>query len=100
MDKEHLEKTRVNNKWPIAREGIPFILLDLIITAILLYFKVVIPGAIFVLLSLFTIYFFRDPDRKKETQENEIISPADGKILSILNLDDDQNLLGDLYVRF
>ncbi|MEA3500165.1 MAG: phosphatidylserine decarboxylase [Candidatus Marinimicrobia bacterium] len=35
------------------------------------------------LLFLFCIYFFRDPNRKIPTEGNLLVSPADGKIISI-----------------
>ena len=33
--------------------------------------------------TLFTLYFFRDPDRKIVAMPGQIVSPADGKIISI-----------------
>ena len=38
---------------------------------------------LFVLLAIFTAFFFRNPERKTRINADEIISPADGKILSI-----------------
>lgn len=35
------------------------------------------------LLTLFTVYFFRDPDRFTVEDENVFISPADGKVVDI-----------------
>lgn len=35
------------------------------------------------LLTLFTVYFFRDPDRLTVEDENAFISPADGKVIDI-----------------
>ncbi len=40
-----------------------------------------------VLLILFTLYFFRNPGRNIPAGENEIVSPADGKIVRILPVD-------------
>jgi phosphatidylserine decarboxylase len=99
MDKKHIEKTRVNNKLPVAREGIPFILSGLIVTAIFLYFNFIFPGTILLLLSFFIIYFFRDPERGKEIQTNEVVSPADGKIINVWNLDKDHNPLGEEAIK-
>lgn len=40
-----------------------------------------------IFLMLFTLYFFRDPERKvPHLEEGEVISPADGKIVSIKNI--------------
>ena len=40
-------------------------------------------------LFLFSLYFFRDPVRVIPNDSSAIISPADGKILSIKIIDDD-----------
>ena len=41
------------------------------------------------LLFLFSLYFFRDPVRSIPKDSSAITSPADGKILSIKTIDDD-----------
>ena len=99
MDREYLEKTRMNNKLPVAREGIPFILSSLVITVISLLLKFLFPGLFFALLTVFIIYFFRDPDRFKETRENELLSPADGTVINLWNLDAAKNPLGEEAVK-
>ena len=38
---------------------------------------------IFIFLSVFTLWFFRDPERYFETQDNQLLSAADGKIVFI-----------------
>jgi len=43
----------------------------------------IIAGVIFVLTTFFILYFFRDPERKVPNIPNAIISPADGKVLSV-----------------
>jgi len=35
------------------------------------------------LLLVFTLYFFRDPDRKSPAGENLVIAPADGKVIQV-----------------
>ena len=99
MNKEHIERTRVNNKLPVAREGIPFILLSLVIALIFLFLKFRYPGFFFILLTIFITWFFRDPDRKKEAEENEILSPADGTVIDVWKLDNDQNPLGERCIK-
>lgn len=67
----------------IAREGWLFIIISLIVTLIiynLSNFWITLP---FILISLFIIQFFRDPKRTIPTQQNVILSPADGKIIAI-----------------
>lgn len=41
-------------------------------------------------LFIFSLFFFRDPDRKIQVDPNVILSPADGKVVQILELDDEQ----------
>lgn len=54
-----------------------------------------IKGAIFpALLTLFVIYFFRDPERVIPSEAGLIVSPADGRIISIKNEADD-NITGE-----
>ena len=45
--------------------------------------------------SLFIVFFFRDPDRKHDIdQEKAVLTPADGTILEIKQLEGDDNPLG------
>lgn len=74
----------------MVKEGIPFVLVPLLIAAIfaLLLFWIggvsyIIVGGFFVFLALFMAYFFRDPNRNIPTDENIIISAADGKVTRI-----------------
>ena len=70
----------------------------LVITLILDLVALVIPDEIFklclliisIVLISFTLFFFRDPVRKipAGTKENEIISPADGRIILIEEIDE------------
>ena len=50
---------------------------------------------ILVLLLLFTLYFFRDPDRTPPEGNNLVIAPADGEIVSIMPLREDEFLKKD-----
>ncbi len=43
---------------------------------------------------LFSIYFFRDPDRVTPDKENVVISPADGKVLFVKDVLDDKYIRG------
>jgi phosphatidylserine decarboxylase len=74
----------------MAKEGIPFILLFIIGALVA---RLVLPGSkavpiILVLLAAFSAYFFRDPDRVAPVGENLIISPADGKVVFVGQVDD------------
>ncbi len=79
--------SRINNSWPFAKEGLPFIAISLIITLLLLYFHMIIPFVVMGFITLFVAYFFRDPDRNVTYEPNVIVCPADGKILKIEQMD-------------
>ncbi len=94
MTASQLEKTRIENRWPIAREGLPFILTSGIVTILLFYGGLPLFAILTGIICLFIIYFFRDPARVNDNQANTVLSPADGKILSIQSLKDANNPLG------
>jgi phosphatidylserine decarboxylase len=89
-----IEKTRINNKWPVAREGIPFFLIAAVIGIIFFIIGMTFLGFIMAFLSLFILYFFRDPDRTALADEKTVFTPADGKILEIRNIENSGNPLG------
>ncbi|MDZ7806844.1 MAG: phosphatidylserine decarboxylase family protein [Gracilimonas sp.] len=49
---------------------------------------------IFFTLTALTIYFFRDPDRAVPSDDNLIISPADGKVVFVKEVDEDVYIKG------
>lgn len=51
--------------------------------------------ALFVLFLLFTLYFFRDPDRSTPGGANLIIAPADGKVVLVQDVVDTEFVHGD-----
>lgn len=51
-----------------------------------IYFVLIL---IFSFLSIFSVYFFRDPKRNIPNDPNILVSPADGKIVDISPIDDD-----------
>jgi phosphatidylserine decarboxylase len=77
----------------LAREGIPFVVGGWAVT-VLLYFLTPWPlSAIALLLTLFIMYFFRDPDRRVQVPEGGILSPADGKIIEVRAVQRDESPL-------
>ncbi len=68
---------------PVAREGIPYILAAMFttfITAVLGWGVITVP---LLLVTLLVGHFFRDPERMSVAGENEIVSPADGNVISV-----------------
>jgi phosphatidylserine decarboxylase len=71
---------------PIAKESIPFLILPLGLTILLLVFPQTRFGWLWWLSLLLTFcigMFFRDPERIIPQGDNVIVSPADGKIILI-----------------
>ncbi len=82
---------------PIAKEGYPFIAFSAFLTlilAILGYDLLTLPA---LALTTFALYFFRDPERIGPVSDDALISPADGKVILIEKIIDDQYLLGQVY---
>lgn len=65
--------------FPIHKEGYKFILIFALITIILALISDFL-GVIGLVATIWCIFFFRDPERVIPTQENIIISPADGVV--------------------
>lgn len=79
-------------KIPIVREGYPFVLTFLALTllvGILFHpYWMLIPG----FLTAFMAFFFRNPERKITNDEKILVSPADGKVMAVTELTEDQFL--------
>jgi phosphatidylserine decarboxylase len=67
---------------PVHREGHPFIAIFALVTALLLWAWAPL-GLIGVVLTVWCVYFFRDPDRTTPVRDGLVISPADGLIVSV-----------------
>ena len=78
---------------PIHPAGWPFIFLFILVSSAISYFWILFlyPGA---LLSLWCVYFFRNPKRTTPITDHLVISPADGRILSadVLTVPEDLDL--------
>ena len=70
----------------MAREGIPFVLIGLFIAIAFIFAGIWWLAIVFVLLAAFTAYFFRDPDREITSEENLVVSAADGRVTRIEKL--------------
>ena len=80
------------NRWPIAKEGLPFLIPSALLT---IFFEGVgwkVLTVLGVLLTLFIIFFFRNPKRKIPALQNIILSPADGKIIHVGECEEDRFL--------
>ncbi len=80
------------DQWPIAKEGLPFLIPSAILTIFFggMGWKIVTLLGIFI--TLFIAFFFRNPKRKIPTLQNIILSPADGKIIHVGECEEDRFL--------
>lgn len=71
---------------PVAAEGWPFIVPLVIVTFLLFIFgwKNVAAGVL--ILTLFVLFFFRDPERSVPEGKDLVVSPADGKVIVIKDI--------------
>jgi phosphatidylserine decarboxylase len=70
-------------KLPVAKEGLVFILPSLCLTLLCYFAGFRAFGVVPLLLALFFIYFFRNPSRSVISSAEELISPADGRVMGI-----------------
>ncbi len=70
-------------KITINKEGYPHLFLALALAALTTFFKIPLGTYFFIFLAAFFAIFFRDPERIVPHGKNILVSPADGKILSI-----------------
>ncbi len=75
----------------MTKDGLGIIVISLILTIFLFLLSVltrskIISGitVLFLAITLFIVFFFRDPERKIAQEENIIFAPADGKIFELL----------------
>ncbi len=71
---------------PVASEGWPFIIPLALVTAILFALGWRNTGAVALVLTLFVLFFFRDPERPVPEGKGVVVSPADGKVIVIKDI--------------
>jgi phosphatidylserine decarboxylase len=72
-----------NYGMPVAAEGWPFIIPLAIVTAVLFAFDWKNTALVSLVLTLFVLFFFRDPERTVPGGNGTVVSPADGKVIVI-----------------
>jgi len=81
-------------QYPISRDGW-FYLVILAVLTVLAYWLwpwlVILPGVVF----LFTAFFFRNPERDIPIDELSLVSPADGIVMDVERVFEDQFLNGE-----
>jgi phosphatidylserine decarboxylase len=79
----------------VAREGVPFIVIAWLLTVGALALAVAhdstvwsIVAILLLIIASWVVYFFRDPERTGERGENVVVSPADGLVVMITEVDE------------
>lgn len=88
-----LNDIHIHNKWPLAREGLPFIIPVFGLTCIFVYFGFWTAALLAGILTVFTTFFFRDPERSHSASENAVLAPADGRVIQIQHIENANNPL-------
>jgi phosphatidylserine decarboxylase len=71
----------------IAHEGYPFIIFSLVVTVFVAFLGICWLIISFAFITFFIVWFFRNPERSFQDEEKVLISPADGKIIKIENVE-------------
>ncbi len=74
--------------YPIARAGIPFIFTAAFITAVFALIGWAYLALCGVICFLFICFFFRDPDRVIPSGKGFVVSPADGRVIAVSEVED------------
>jgi phosphatidylserine decarboxylase len=72
----------------IAREGILYVLVPLVLMAGLVALGFWPIAIVFAAIAAFMAYFFRDPQRLSPTDPNVVVSPADGRVTRVQRIED------------
>lgn len=76
----------------ILKEGFPYIIVTSVLTIISYFLNSIIspvPWIFFLIITLFVIYFFRNPKRHITKNAVHILSPADGTVMSIEKINEE-----------
>jgi phosphatidylserine decarboxylase len=81
---------------PIALEGLKLIIPLTFLTIVLFLLGWMIVGAAALILTMFMLFFFRNPRRIVPQGDNLAVSPADGKVVAIKDVREDDYLHQDV----
>ena len=75
----------------LHREGYRFLAIAAVVTFILLLISKIL-GLVGAVITIWVYYFFRDPERYPIKDENYLVSPADGKITQVVEIEGPKEL--------
>ena len=84
-----------NHNQPVAVEGYPFIGLFAFVTLILALLGWGVLTFLCLCLTLFTVYFFRNPERVVPSQADAVVAPADGKVIFVGKVNEERCFHGE-----
>lgn len=79
----------------VAREGWGYILFFLVLAALAIYFGYTGAAVGMFMINLFIAFFFRNPERHPVDDDRAVLSPADGRVLSIESVNEERHLNGE-----
>ncbi|MBU0729581.1 MAG: phosphatidylserine decarboxylase family protein [Proteobacteria bacterium] len=82
---------------PVALEGYPFIGFAALMAIVFGLLRYDILALTSLLITCFVLYFFRDPERISPEEEDVLVAPADGKIITIERIFDDKYVKEHVY---
>lgn len=87
--------TGMNNKnFPIALDGLVFVLPLAVLAGVFAYLGAGGASVVFLAAALFVLWFFRNPERVSFDDEKAVLSPADGKVIKIEDVEEGELLSG------
>ncbi|HBJ75488.1 MAG TPA: phosphatidylserine decarboxylase family protein, partial [Syntrophaceae bacterium] len=81
---------------PIALEGLKLIIPLAVLTIVLFVLGWIVAGAAGLILTLFMLFFFRNPRRAVVQGDHLVVSPADGKVVAVKDVREDDYLHQDV----
>ena len=85
MDKQH---------WPVMPDALPYVLIGVIITVIVYYAFGLKAALLPVVLVLFVLFFFRNPERSAGADYADVLSTADGVVMGVEEVEETRYLKG------
>jgi phosphatidylserine decarboxylase len=78
----------------IAAEGYPFIIFSIIVTIFIAFIGICWLFVLAALISFFILWFFRNPERFFTEEDKVVISPADGKVIKVEEIEMNGTITG------
>jgi phosphatidylserine decarboxylase len=83
-----------NAHQPVAAEGYPFIALFGFVTLVFALLGWGLLTVLLLALTLFSVYFFRNPERAVPTEPDAVVAPADGQVIFVGEVMEDRCFQG------